>query len=481
MSVDPLLPRPGTLLAGKYRIEKRLGEGGMGVVFAARHELLAQRVAVKVLRPTVALMTLATARFINEARSAARIENEHVARVLDVGTDGDTVFIAMELLEGADFDEVLRTRGPLSIEMAVDSILGAMEAIAEAHAMGIVHRDLKPANLFLARRKDGSTLVKVLDFGISKCAESGDSNQLTGNGAMLGSPRYVSPEQLRSAKDVDARADIWSIGVTLYELLTGDLPFKGDTTGALFAAILEQRPAPMRSLRASLPEGLDLVVMRCLQPGREQRFPHVAALAQALAPWATAEGVASVERVARALPSAGDMRLESTVFATARIERPFVAASEPPSPVGSEPPSPLRKGGTVAFAESSRPPPKGRRLRPGLGVTVVAVVAILGVGLPLGASTFVLRKLEGEPAATHTTPGASVAPAPHESVAPMPATAPPPSLPAHVAVANPAPTSHPVVLKTGPRASIEKAAALAPVASASSAASAYEPTRDSRR
>lgn len=204
--VSPL-PVPGQVVGGKYRIERLLGAGAMGAVFAARHELLQQTVALKVMLPKIAASKPAAARFLNEARAAARIEGEHVARVLDVGhLENDVPFIALELLEGADLARVLAERGCFSQGDALLYVLQALEAVAQAHALGIVHRDLKPANLFLAQRRDGTQIVKVLDFGISKALNvQGEASPsvLTQSSSMLGSPLYMSPEQVRSSRDVE--------------------------------------------------------------------------------------------------------------------------------------------------------------------------------------------------------------------------------------------------------------------------------------
>ncbi len=218
---------PGNVLAGTYRIDHVLGAGGMGIILAGRHLELDQRVAIKALRKESMEDPELVARFLREARASAKIKSEHVARVIDVGRHGENQvpFIVMEFLRGSDLAEVQKTNGPLSIPLAVEYLLQACEAIAEAHALGIVHRDLKPANLFLTKRPDGSALVKVLDFGISKMVDRLDiaagSDPLTKTAMMMGSPHYMPPEQLRSARDVDQRADVWSLGVVLHKLLTG--------------------------------------------------------------------------------------------------------------------------------------------------------------------------------------------------------------------------------------------------------------------
>jgi serine/threonine protein kinase len=297
------LPVPGELVGGKYRIERLLGTGAMGAVFAARHELLQQTVALKVMLPEVAASQLASARFLNEARAAARIEGEHVARVLDVGhLENDAPFIALELLEGADLARVLAKRGCFSKDDALLYILQALEAVAQAHALGIVHRDLKPANLFLSQRRDGTQVVKVLDFGISKALKvqaEASTSALTQSSSMLGSPLYMSPEQVRSSRDVDQRADVWAFGVILFEFLTGKAPFNAQSVNQVLVQILEQEPLSLRSLRPDLPEPLEKAIVRCLSKDAAQRFGDVASLALALTPFAPLEARPLIDRIQR--------------------------------------------------------------------------------------------------------------------------------------------------------------------------------------
>lgn len=293
------LPKTGDILAGKYRVERLIGKGAMGAVFAARHELLQKQVALKLMTEEYAGTPEGVVRFFNEARAAAGIEGEHVARVLDVGQlENGAPFMAIELLEGADLAQVLEQRGALPASQVADWMLQTLEALAEAHALGIVHRDLKPANLFLARRRDGTSLVKVLDFGISKQRLlAGTGPSVTATSSILGLPMYMAPEQLRNAKTVDARADIWAVGVVMYELLAGRLPFRADNVAELFVAVLEHSPPPLRASGADVAAGLESVVMRCLARDPSERFQDVAALAEALEPFADGGKHPSVARV----------------------------------------------------------------------------------------------------------------------------------------------------------------------------------------
>jgi serine/threonine-protein kinase len=295
----------GDLIAGKYRVERVLGDGGMGVVVAARHLELGERVALKFLLPEAAQNPEARLRFVREARAAVRIKGEHVARVFDVGTREDgTPFIVMEYLEGHDLGRLVEAHGALAVENAVHYVLQACEAVAQAHAVGIVHRDLKPANLFLTTSPDGSPLVKVLDFGISKSMSVFArtlSPDITTLNAAVGTPQYMSPEQARDAGNVDARTDVWGLGAILYELLAGKAAFDGDSVPAIVMMIATEEPAALESSSPDLPAPLAAVVRRCLQKNRDDRFANVAELARALAPFAPEEAAGSVARIARIL------------------------------------------------------------------------------------------------------------------------------------------------------------------------------------
>ena len=292
----------GEILAGKYRVERILGRGGMGVVVAAQHIHLRQRVAIKFLLPDATGEVVA--RFLREARAAVRLKSEHVTRVLDVGEmPGGAPFMVMEYLEGSDLSRVVRKRGALPVEEAVDYLLQACEAIAEAHSLGIVHRDLKPANLFLTKGADGSDIVKVLDFGISKdsgqAGEGEEEMQLTRTTAVLGSPYYMAPEQMRSTRSVDARADIWSLGIILYQLLTKKVPFKADSFVELALMVVNEEPKPPSSLRPEIPPGLEAVVLRTMRKKPDERYLNVAEFAAALAPFGPLTAITSAERIAR--------------------------------------------------------------------------------------------------------------------------------------------------------------------------------------
>jgi serine/threonine-protein kinase len=255
-NADAMLLQPGQVLVEKYRVTRLLGRGGMAEVYAAHHELLQQTVAIKILLPEVASSPGATTRFLNEARAAARIRGENIAAVMDVGTlPTGAAYMVLEYLEGQDLEAHAEQRGALPAAEAVEYVLQALQALAQAHALGIVHRDIKPSNLYLARYPDGSSIVKVLDFGISKSSQALgllDGNS-TSTRAMMGSPYYMAPEQARSAKAVDQRADVWAIGVVLYRLLAGRVPFHGETLAELILVIAQDEPPPLREFRPDLP------------------------------------------------------------------------------------------------------------------------------------------------------------------------------------------------------------------------------------
>jgi hypothetical protein len=277
----------GSVLGGRFVVERTLGRGGMGIVLATHDMALDRRVALKLLLPEALLHPDAVQRFIREGRSLAKLRNTHVARVLDVGHLNDgSPFMVMELLEGEDLGVRLDRDGAFSPRDAADSVRQACEALAEAHREQIVHRDIKPANLFLAREAMGGLSVKIVDFGISKSTSRAD-HSLTTTKVMVGSPVYMSPEQVKSPKTVDTRSDIWSLGVVLFELLTGKTPFDGDTLGEVFGSILEDPIPSAQKLDSRIPSGLDSVIRRCLARNRTQRFQTVQELSAALAPYGT--------------------------------------------------------------------------------------------------------------------------------------------------------------------------------------------------
>ncbi len=295
---------PGNILAGKYRVERIIGQGGMGVVVVARHIALDERVALKFLLPEYATHPEASARFLREAQSAVKIKSEHVARVSDVGTlETGAPYMVMEFLEGNDLSKILEA-GVLGVSDAVDYIIQGCDALAEAHGHGIVHRDIKPANLFLTKRPNGTPQIKVLDFGISKVM-GGQVDSLTKTTASMGSALYMSPEQMQTTRGVDHRTDIYALGISLYELLAGKQPFYADTLPQLCAEIFTGTPTPIRSIRSDVPEGLAAVLERAYARDRGYRYQSIGELVVALAPYAPPRSQVAIDSVTKmaGLPS----------------------------------------------------------------------------------------------------------------------------------------------------------------------------------
>jgi serine/threonine protein kinase len=306
-NVDELIVdvKEGDILAGKYRVDRVLGVGGMGIVVQATHTVLNDRVALKFLLPELLENEATAARFLREAQATVRIKSPHVARVTDVGKlENGAPYMVMEFLDGRDLGRVLED-GPLDVETAILYLLQACEAVAAAHASGVIHRDIKPANLFLTQGPDQRPVLKMLDFGISKIANRDGVGSLTQTHTAMGSPLYMSPEQMRSAKSVDARTDVWSLGIVLYEMLTGTLPFMADTMPQLCALILETEPPSLKDAVPDLPEGLDEAVRKAIARNMDDRYQDIAEFALAVGPFAGSAGIESARRVARILQAAG--------------------------------------------------------------------------------------------------------------------------------------------------------------------------------
>jgi eukaryotic-like serine/threonine-protein kinase len=323
---SPLVP--GQILVGKYRVERQIGRGGMGIVLAATHLQLEHLVAIKVLRRDLVADDKALNRLLSEARAAAKIRSEHVARVLDVGQlESGSPFIVMEYLDGEDLADLLDRQGALEVTQAVLFLLQSCEALAEVHAAEMVHRDLKPGNLFIAKRPDGSSSLKIVDFGISKqIGGSARDQAATTSAQVLGSPYYMPPEQMR-AEPVDERSDIWSLGAILFEMLTARPPFLGETLPEVYAAVLSQSAPSVESLRPGIPAGLDDIVQRCLDKHPAQRFCDVADLAEALAPFGGPTSAQSVERITRILTNPELFHARSSSLPKAAFEPELPAAA----------------------------------------------------------------------------------------------------------------------------------------------------------
>jgi hypothetical protein len=333
-------PAVGTVVAGKYRVDRILAEGGMGVVVAATHLQLGRCVAVKFLRGTpghVDLQWDALARFSLEAKTVARLRSEHVAHVLDAGvTDDGTPYMVMEYLKGDTLARSLESHGALEVATAVEYAIQACEGLAEAHAHGIVHRDIKPYNLFLVERWPGWYAIKIVDFGISKVAFSEMPNLVTS--VIVGTPCYMSPEQLRSTATVDHRSDIWSLGATLHELLAGRAAFDASQTLPEIVTAILEKPAPsLHALRAEVPEELAAIVTRCLAKDREARFQSAGEVAMALLAFAPPRARVPAERAAAMKPAfvtsppTSDAAAEGSASAYAADFQPDVRVPDDPA------------------------------------------------------------------------------------------------------------------------------------------------------
>jgi serine/threonine protein kinase len=310
----------GQLLGKRYRIERVVGIGGMGSVYSATDLNTTAKVAVKVLKPEAAGQYETVERFFREARAAVAIDSAHVVKVLDVGETrrNGLPYMVMEYLEGEDLGAVIQRRRKLPIDEVADFVIQACIGLSKAHSLGIVHRDIKPSNLWIAKGTGGVALLKILDFGISKTdAGSGVDERLTATTSVFGSPSYMSPEQVRSAKNVDLRTDIWGLGTVLYECLTGGrLPFEGDNAGAVFAAIIADPPQSIRLFRPDVPEAFEAIVLAALQKPRDARIGSASELAHRLAPFASARTLEMLEAAALDRFPAGREHAHSGEFRT---------------------------------------------------------------------------------------------------------------------------------------------------------------------
>ncbi len=384
------VPQPGEVIADKYEVVRLLGKGGMGVVLEARHRKLDQRVALKFLAPAELEQAGAVQRFEREARAAALLRSPHVVRTLDVDQTPDGLpFIVMEYLDGRDASSELVRRGRIPVDEAVDWMLQACVGMREAHASGIIHRDLKPSNLFLCTTPGAPLVVKVMDFGVSKVSAShGETTELTSTQTTLGTPSYMAPEQLVSAKTIDARADVWSLGVVLYRLLTGALPFTAPTPTALAIAVATTDPVDVATRGPWLPAELCAAIMKCLRREPQDRFADVGAFA------------AAIER-----------------FGSGRYQLPKSRQSAPQLPAPEAAPRVDGRVATLptAAAEGAtasawdKPAIRARRGPPLLAI--LGVAAALGA-LGIGFSVYHARK-SAPPAANATAP-----PEPSETAAP---------------------------------------------------------------
>ena len=460
---------PGDIVGGRYRVERVLGAGGMGVVVAAKHTELDQPVALKFILPEAVSGKDAIERFMREARSVARLKSEHVARVFDVGRDETgSPYMVLELLEGLALAKLNKQKGPFPVADTVEYVLQACEALVEAHSAGIVHRDLKPQNIFVSRRLNGTPLVKVLDFGIAKAFGAAAVGQLalTDSQAVMGSPLYMAPEHMRSARAADIRSDIWSLGVILYELLGGQPPFDGETVTEVCIRVVNEPPESLLALRPGLDEKLVAVVMRALEKDPARRWQNVAQLATALEPYARSAQQGVVLRPWRSFEDTMDSRppprgADDTGPSTAvtmptgeDIARALRGVSGPapfgavtPAQARSAPPSgdivrPLVST-DVTWGRGAEPEPRRSPFRLGIAVGAmvsIAVAAVVIIGLRSSSVVKASASSPPPPSVAEATPAPSAAPAPSSAPAPSD---PPPALSVVVAETVVSPSSLP--------------------------------------
>lgn len=363
----------GELLNRKYRVERLIGVGGMGVVVAAWHTELQQRVALKFLRRSFSQHPEAAERFRREARAAARISSDHVVRVFDVATLEDGVpYMVMEYLEGETLQQLLETIGPLKEAEVAAIVIQVCEALADAHANQIIHRDLKPENIYLTHRSGRPPMVKVLDFGVSKSLALNTAPQLklTQASMLVGSPLYMSPEQLDSKRDIDARSDIWGAGVLIHELLTLQMPFMGETLPQIIQAILTGQRRPLAEIKSDISQEMEHIVSRCLAPVPDDRFAAVQKLAQALRPLALVGDEWATRLEPHLVPSAAD----AGAYGRAHILGESIGEE---SAIVSVEPGALRVSRTLSSRAglSSNQIPGFRRRRWGFGAAIASLLA----------------------------------------------------------------------------------------------------------
>jgi eukaryotic-like serine/threonine-protein kinase len=444
----------GDVLAGKYRVERVLGIGGMGLfgVVVAQHIQVYEKIALKFILPDMLGNSEAVTRFIRESRAMMKITSDHVARVTDVGTfPNGAPYMVTEYLEGEDLASWVEKRGVLPVEQAVEFLLQACLAVADAHSVGIVHRDLKPSNLLCIRRPEGDGSIKVLDFGISKALRASvlAPSSIPRMSSLLGSPPYMSPEQLGAQADIDARTDIWALGVILFELMAGHPPFAADSLTELTLRVAAERAPRIRSIRPDVPRGLEAAILKCLQKDREDRYSSVAALARDLLPFAAPGAKATVERVAGILAEA-----DRSAYGTGPTLS-LHSAPPPPSARTVPPVQPATAGGSFRSTVWAA----------GLSVAVVAV-AIVGARIwvhetkPHRDVSYAAASSTPTPSADSAAAGPPVQP-PDETAAaasPRPSvalSASPPSVPPAVSAIPPTrsepPRRHPGAPHAAPR------------------------------
>lgn len=411
------LPELGTVLGGKYRLERVLGMGGMGAVVLAEHEQLGERVAIKFLLGKASQDPDRVKRFSREAWAAAKIKSDHVVRVLDIAAmDDGTPYLVLEYLDGEDLELVLHNNGPVSVQVAVDYVLQAAEALAEAHRLGIIHRDLKPGNLHRSFRPDGAAWIKVLDFGISKFTRQEDS--ITKTSTLMGSPLYMAPEQLASAKHVDPRVDVWALAVILYELVSGELPFTGETLPQICTSVLHRDPIPITEHAPHAPSTFWTVLQHALEKLPDDRYDSLVPFARDLTRFGSESAKTSAAYIARVL---GDAPLRISAEHSGAFNRishdsaetlphrpdPDTLPSLDKPPVAEQTLQPQRSPMRAVGAATSAPVVSDsvivKRSQRGVRVVAAAVVALIAIaGVAIASSS------DPPSAATEVLPGEDV-------------------------------------------------------------------------
>ena len=434
--------RPGTLL-GRYEIRRLLGQGGMGCVYEAQHRDLKKRVAIKTLLPSLASNADAKERFLREGEAASRIRHPHVVDVTDLGSEGSVIYLVMEYLDGEDLARLLARQGLLTPAQAADIMLPVAAAIATAHEQGVIHRDLKPENIFLARSAYGAVHPKVLDFGISKVLGDSRARALTGTAATMGTMHYLPPEQLRAAREADARSDQYGLGTILYECITGQRAFEEESFYLLLKKIAEGEFTRPSLKRPGLPERMEAIVLRAMSLDPLARFESVKQFGAALLEfsseatrflWAPFFGTApAIDLPSSASPLSGAPTLNagpgSGALPASRppsTDRPRVATLVAPStsPSGAtmelpQPPQNRKASSTTlrnATGERALPARLSAtsRWRAPAIIGGIALVAAIGLLIALRGGGTTDRRDDAEPSSASPSPG----PAPHPETAP---------------------------------------------------------------
>jgi serine/threonine-protein kinase len=382
----------GTVLDGKYRLVRLLGKGGVGEVYEAIHELIGLRVAVKLIRFEYASNAELNQRFLQEARAAAAVGHPGIVQIHDVGRTPDTrTYLVMEYMEGEDLEKQLSRERRMQLDRTADVLCDVLDALGAAHAKAIIHRDMKPENVFLVPGRHGERVTKLLDFGIARLNdESQVANRLTRPGSVMGTPYYMCPEQARGDQHVDEGVDIYAVGVMLYEMLTGQLPFSGNTYNEVLSKVLVQPFPSVRSIRPDVPEAIEQIIFKATARERSARFATALEFADALAPFRSQRVPEPANGAERRSPTA-DTPLPTTSQASLppparplEPDRPPATAAEPPAAAGGP--------GEAAEPSTGRPSPAAARRRPALW----AGVGLVLVALAVGAVVLVLRGSGGD-------------------------------------------------------------------------------------